>query len=440
MRVGPAFLQTFASQVVQSAASIATAIFIARGLGPAGQGRYAILAAAVGLLSNIGGAGQFEGHVLTSAGQRSRGRILLARSVLQGLVAAAVVGWAAPLWRRELALDADRVLGVLFLLVLVGEVIALLLRGINLGQHAITAYNAATLVQRICYFTIIAVLVFAGGLRLRTVLGAWVVAVALNAVLSGFWIWSRSERTVLSWSKLRDGWGASLIRGLRALVTISLTLVLVRADVYMIGPMLGVAAVGQISVASTLAEYLWYIPSILGSVLFAAVAANRGHETVTKICRASRTTIATLAPVALVLALVGRWLVPLVYGPAYVQAGVLFCLLLPGMFAISLHLVIDSYFTGRGFPPITYLAAAGALVVKVGLNLLVVPRMGLQGAAIATSVVYISLLLVKVVSFRRETDARLQALFRPTWNDVVHNVAVARSWMQRVRSAPADAA
>src|SRR4029077_1769192 len=113
----------------------------------------------------------------------------------------------------------------------------------------------------------------------------------------------------LSSSKVRDGWGASLIRGLRALLTISLTLILVRTDVYMIGPMLGIVAVGQISVASTLAEYLWYIPSILGRLLFAAVAANRGQETVTKICRASRTTIATLAPVALALGLAGRWIV-----------------------------------------------------------------------------------------------------------------------------------
>jgi O-antigen/teichoic acid export membrane protein len=110
------------------------------------------------------------------------------------------------------------------------------------------------------------------------------------------------------------------------------------------------------------------------------------------------------------------------------------------MFAISLHLVIDSYFTGSGFPPITYLAAAGALVVKVALNLVAVPRIGLPGAAVVTSVVYISLLLVKAAKFSSDGDVSLTALFRPTWSDVTHNVAVARSWLQRMRTASAEAA
>ena len=439
MRVGPAFLQTFASQVIQSAASIATGILIARGLGPAGQGRYALFAAAVGLVSVLGAAGQFEGHVLTSAGERTRGRVLLARSLLQALAGVAVIALAQPVWRRWLRLEGDHLLSGLFLLVVVGELTALLFRGINLGQHHITAYNIVALVQRLSYLMLVAGLTAAGWLRVETVLAAWLVAVAANVTVGGWWIWRRSERAPLSWRVVQEGWGHTLKRGLRALAAISLTLVLVRADVYMIGPMLGVEAVGQISVASTFAEYLWYIPSILGSVLFAAVAASRGPETVAKICRASRTTIAALAPVVLGLLLVGRWVVILVYGHAYGQAATVFLLLLPGMFAVSLHLIIDSYFTGSGFPPITYLAAAGALLLKVAINLLLVPKMGLQGAAVATSVVYVSLLIVKVVAFSRETGVSVGTLFRPRWQDVRHNAALARSWFQRITSATADA-
>src|SRR5207245_6302566 len=91
----------------------------------------------------------------------------------------------------------------------------------------------------------------------------------------------------------------------------------------------------------------------------------------------------------------GQRLVPLIYGPAYTVAGTLFVLLLPGMLAISLHLVIDSFFAGSGFPPISMWSAAGALVAKIGLNLLLIPRLGLNGAAGATSLVYVTLLTVK---------------------------------------------
>ena len=54
MRVGAAFLQTFTTQVIQSAASILTGILIARYLGPSGQGGYALFAAVrLGTISDL---------------------------------------------------------------------------------------------------------------------------------------------------------------------------------------------------------------------------------------------------------------------------------------------------------------------------------------------------------------------------------------------------
>ena len=432
MKVGAAFLQTFTTQVVQSVASIATGILIARGLGPTGQGHYAVIVAAVGLLSTLAAAGQFEGNVLTSAGERSLGRVLLVRSLIQGLVAASLILVLHPLWRRGLGVAGDDTIAFLVAAVLLCEALALLFRGINLGQHNVTAYNLTTLTHRIVLFAGIVTLRALHVLRLTTVLAAWLAAVSVNVAIAATWIWRRSGGTgsvALSWGAIRASWRAALLRGLRALVTIGLTLLLVRADVYMLGPMLGTPAVGQISVASALAEYLWYIPSILGSVLFAAVAASRGPDTVAKIARASRAVVTLLVPVAIVLALVGRTLVPLIYGSAYTAAGTLFVLLLPGMLAISLHLVIDSYFAGSGFPPISVLAAAGALVLKVGLNLAIVPRLGLPGAAVATSLVYFTLLTVKVIAFARQTGTGFATLLRPAWADVRDNLAAARRWV-----------
>jgi len=274
-------------------------------------------------------------------------------------------------------------------------------------------------------------------LRVEAVLGAWLGAVGINVLLSAFWIWRRSALTTFSWAVVRDGWGRSLVRGLRALLAISLTLVLVRTDVYMLGPMLGARAVGQISVAATLAEYLWYVPSILSSMMFAAVAASRGPATVAQLGRAFRTVIVALVPITLALVVVGHKLVPLIYGAAYDDAGMLLVLLAPGMLAISLHLVIDSYFTGSGFPPITYVSAGAAVLLKVGLNLVVVPRRGIEGAAVTTSLVYVSLLAAKVVAFRQATGAPLALLFRVSWSDVTRNVRTARAWVRRLGQAPA---
>ncbi len=430
MKVGPAFLQTLASQVVQSVASIATGILIARGLGPAGQGSYALCVAAVGLLSTVVGVGQFEGHILTSAGRRSLGRVLLIRSLVQGLLAAVVLLVLQSWWRRGLPVGEADSTALLLTAVLLCEVLALLFRGINLGQHHVTAYNVSTLVQRIIYLVGVVAFGVMRDVRLETVLIAWFGAVALAVAMTGVWIWRRPGSTVVSWGAVRKGWCPSLVRGMRALATIGATLLLLRTDIYMLGPMLGADAVGQVSVASAFGEYLWYVPSILGSVLFASVAANRGPDTVAKICRASRATAALLAPIVLTLAVAGRAMVAAVYGTAYTQAGTVFVILLPGMFAICLHLVIDSYFAGSGYPPISYLATGGALLLKVTLNLALVPNAGVAGAAVATSIVYVALLTAKVVAFSRETGTPFGRLFRPRLSDVTDNLLAARSWLR----------
>src|SRR5207302_6811914 len=192
----------------------------------------------------------------------------------------------------------------------------------------------------------------------------------------------------------------------------------VRCDAWMLGPMLGVAAVGQVSVSSSLAEYLWYIPSILSNVLFARVAADSGPTAVQSICRACRAMVVLLVPVMLTLLIVGRRLVPLIYGQPFALAGQVLVLLLPGMTALALYLVVDSYFAGIGFPPISIYAVAGALIAKIGLNWLVVPTYGVLGAAGMTSIAYCGLLFVKLVAFKRRTHVGLRDLLLPRVADI----------------------
>src|SRR5205807_3163702 len=105
---------------------------------------------------------------------------------------------------------------------------------------------------------------------------------------------------------------------------------------------------------------------------------------------------ASMVPVAVAMVLMGRRIIPLIYGRAYEPAGLLFIVLVPGMMALALHIVVDSYFAGSGFPPISVWSAVAALAAKVGLNLLVIPRFGAVGAAAVTTLVYVALLMVKV--------------------------------------------
>ncbi|MEP7327322.1 MAG: polysaccharide biosynthesis C-terminal domain-containing protein [Gemmatimonadota bacterium] len=428
MRVGSAFVQTFGTQLLQSMASIATGVLIARALGPTGQGTYSVFAAGIGLGSTIATVGQFESNVLTSQGRATAGRVLLVRALLHGLIVLAVLLAVGP-WISSIVNLKTQGLATVFAVVLALEVVALMARGINLGQHHVTAYNLATLIQRVGYLVAVAAGAALLGLTLVRVTLSWATAAALSILASAIWIWRRSDPVPLTWAGIRDGWMGTLGRGLRAVTVITLTLLLVRSDIWMLGRLLDLATVGQISVATYLAEWLWYIPGILASVLFAAAAADRGPVVVGQICRAARAVVLLVAPVTLVLLVIGRWLVVALYGQSYGPASWLFLILLPGMAAIALHLIVDSWFAGRGFPAISLWSVAVALAAKVGLNLLVVPHYGARGAAAVTSAVYLGLLTIKVVAFTRDTGVPVRNLLLPTAEDVRANLATVRTWL-----------
>ncbi len=431
MRVGRAFLQTFTVQVVQSAASVATGVLIARGLGPAEQGRYALFSAAVALGAVLVALGQFQGNVLSTTEQPGSGRILLLRSILHCLAVLAVL---TILHGAGLTIPGLSHLGDLtyaFIAVLFVEALAQMVRGINLGQHDVTSFNLGTFSQRAIYLGLVVLLRQTSALALMPIAIAWFGAALLSLLLISFLVWKRSPSGHVSWLALRAGWGTGALRGLRALITVMLSLFLVRCDIYMLGPMLGMAAVGQVSVATGLAEWLWYVPSILSNLLFAASAADARTRRIDVIARATRSLVLFLVPACVVLMCIGKWLVHLLYGPAYLQAGTVFLLLLPGVTALALHLVVDSYFAGSGFPAITIWAPALALGVKVALNLALVPRWGILGAAWATSLVYIGLFAIKAVALSREVSIPLSALLRPTWKDTVANIGSARAWVLR---------
>lgn len=435
MRVGWAFLQTLTSQAVQSLASVLTGVLIARALGPTGQGQYAVFAAAIGLGVVAAGVGQFERNVIASAGQQDAGRLLLVRSIIQCLLIGLSLGATVTVWDRVI-LPAVRWVAPFFACVLALEVLAALIRGINLGQHHILSYNLITLLQRFAYLAGVGVLTFADVAHLRGVVIAWAVAVGTSMVVAIVWIWSRSRPASIRPRNILEGWGQSYVGGSRAWVTVVLSVLLVRCDAWMLGPMLNVAAVGQVSVASALAEYLWYIPSILANVLFARVAADPGPLAVRSICRASRAMVALLVPIVFLVAVGGPRLVPLIYGAPFATAGYVLVLLLPGMTALALYLVVDSYFAGIGFPPISIYAVAIALITKVGLNLLAVPSFGVLGAAGMTSVAYTTLFLIKLIAFKRRTGIAFSDVLYPRLEDLRENLALARGWVARRSVSP----
>lgn len=434
MKLTSAFAQTLGVQVVQSALSVSIGVAIARALGPLGQGTYAMLATAVLLGALIGSLGQFQGNVLVAAGQPVPPAIVLVRSVLHALVIGVSLLAISYLWTGWKSLGVAR--GVIDLCVLVTtvEILAQLIRGINLGQHHVLAYNVSTFLQRAIQAAGVGALWGTHSMTVGRAMAVWVTAALASVVFSSEWIRRRNEPTRIVYDAVFRGWAAKFGQGSRAFAAVAFVMLLIRCDIWMLQPMLGTRVVGQFSVATSLAEWLWYVPTIVGNLLFAVVAADGGKTSATTVARITRVALALALPCAAALMIGGRALVALLYGSQYAAAGVLFVALVPGMTAIAVHLVVDSYFAGLGFPPQTIWAAAIALLAKVGLNFVFVPAFGAVGAAAATCTVYIGLLVYKLVWFRSATALPFRKILVATPADLSAGLNEVKAWWRRRRT------
>ena len=71
---------------------------------------------------------------------------------------------------------------------------------------------------------------------------------------------------------------------------------------------------------------------------------------------------------------------------------------------------LSHYFSGIGRNAQNSLASGLGLLVTIVLALILIPRMGLEGAAIAASVAYSSLYFYQLVAFTRISKVRMNRL------------------------------
>ena len=93
-------------------------------------------------------------------------------------------------------------------------------------------------------------------------------------------------------------------------------------------------------------------------------------------------------------------------------------LMAPGVVFFSAHTVMANFFSGTGRPKYNLYASLIGLSVTVVAAFLLIPRLGIQGAAITTSLTYLALFVYQWMVFRRLTDSRLSELLPDTsdWN------------------------
>lgn len=160
-----------------------------------------------------------------------------------------------------------------------------------------------------------------------------------------------------------------------------------RADLFMVKAMLGDFQLGIYSIAVHLAELAFLVPTSIVSA-FEARLYSVSKENKTKI---TEKTIKMSFYVTSIICLIGILCKPLVtvlYGREYEPAGLCMIILLLGIAFASIGKIAPAYFYTQGKPKIHLLVSSIVLLINIIFNYLLIPRYGINGAAIASTISY----------------------------------------------------
>ena len=389
--------ETFGTRIVVTVVGAVVSIVVARVLGPQGRGMFSVTMAISAIGVQFGTLGLQSSNTYLVARDRSLLPALLGNSLLVSLLfgsAAALVCWLA-VWLQPQWGPGDSGLLLLGLACVPVSLLFMLLQGLLLGIQQVRDHNKVELARGLFSAAAVGLAIVAFW---RTPLG--VLAATTAALLAG---------TLLSWWNVRRHVGArpkvslQLFRdafryGIKVYAACLFMFFVLRFDLVMVNAMLGPKHAGWYSVTAMLADQLYVFPAVVGSILFPKLATIDSDAL--KLRHAGKTALVLgliVGALAGLLMATARPLIGLLYGEAYLPGAGALQWLLPGIVMLSINTVLMNYFAALGFPRIAIFSPLAALFVNVALNLLLIPRLGIVGAALASTVSYGMMLLASVV-------------------------------------------
>jgi O-antigen/teichoic acid export membrane protein len=155
------------------------------------------------------------------------------------------------------------------------------------------------------------------------------------------------------------------------------------ADLLLVRHFLGPALTGQYAAAKNLTNVFYLIPAAVGATLMPQVARLPGGAVRLYVARAlALTGVLTLLAVA-VLVILRAPVIAILFGSRYPRAAAPFAILALGTGLYGIYQVLEHAWIGRGYPLIDTVATGAGMVATFLLGIVLVPRLGLDGAALA---------------------------------------------------------
>lgn len=400
-------LSVFITKIVVVLLSLFTMVILAKALGPEDRGILALLLIYPQLFVSIAEGGMRQATVYYTGQQSISDARIFGASIIYTLISCLIFSSLIVylLWQSD---DNDYTLPTMIAasLLLPASLFTNAIRGVFLGKQHIPAFNTSQWLQKVVLVGLYALLY---ALNLLTVETA--AFCMLGAMLLGFlpaFVFFFRDLFVRMEFDLNALW-LMVRKGAIFCAAFSLIDANHRLAVLLLGWLSTKEEVGLYAVALSMGEMLWQLPAALGMVVFSRSAnvkddAARWHW---ELARSIRISLWLTIMGALVLLVAAPLLFDLLFGEEFSQAASIMRWLLPGLAIMVVFKLLNMDLAGKGKPQVSLFIMLLALGLNVGLGYLLIPELGGNGAAIATTISYLLAAIAMLLVFCRMHDLKV---------------------------------
>jgi len=411
---------TFVTRILTLILGLVSSVIIARFLGPEGKGVYALAVLLPSLIVTFANLGIGQAAVYYIGRGKYPPKEIFGNNIILSLVLgtfSVIIGLLIVFFFQNLVFPGIARCYLLLMLVLIP--LDLFFSYVNmmlLGLQRIKEYNAISIGKTITFLGLIAIALW--GLKID-IIGA-ILANIMATLLADVLLLFKAKRVAngISFQLNKAYIKESFLYGIKAQLSNILSFLYLRLDIFLIGALMSPLAVGYYSVAVGIAEKLWLIPQSASTVLFPKVASEKDEKRRKEFTPlVSRATLFVTSLGALAVYFLSRWVILFLFSKAYLPAVRALQILLLGIVATSGSMPLGNDLAARGKPILNAYCNMVAVIVNLSLNLIWIPKFGIEGAAWATSVSYGIAFIGRILLYCRLSGNRWTIVVFPQRGD-----------------------
>ncbi|MCZ7355870.1 MAG: flippase [Candidatus Methanoperedens sp.] len=254
------------------------------------------------------------------------------------------------------------------------------------GLREMKKYGIATILQSILMLIVSLVLIYQGFGVAGVVTG-----IVLSSIGSCFYLMKISRHY---FEIVLEGYAQTtkeiLLFGVQILGANAMATINYQADTLLIGYFLTAVDVGYYGVAVAFSTFIWLVPQAIQTITYPATSeywSTNNHVALqTMIDKSMKYTACILLPIGLGVGFFAKEIITIIFGSRFIYAVLPLEILIVGTVILGVAKSIGGAVTGVGRPDIGLKIVGISAITNVVFNILLIPKFGIAGAAVATAV------------------------------------------------------